>query len=121
MRKRGPETAAFKRAIEEFQCFVASVSVYELLFGISKGGGITDEDKLLALLTSVPFDENEARLAAAIHRDLIQRNAEIGPKDVMIAASCLANGLPLLTANARHFRRVPQLQVIAAEEFVATP
>jgi predicted nucleic acid-binding protein len=98
---------AFRKAIEQFQCFVATVSVYELLFGVAKGGGIADEDKLLALLTSVPFDESEARLAAEIHRDLIRQNSDIGPKDVMIAATCIVNNLSLLTANARHFRRVP--------------
>ena len=121
LRKHQPSVKALKKAIEQFQCFVATVSVYELLFGVAKGGGIADEDKLLALLNSVPFDESEARLAAQIHRDLIRRNADIGPKDVMIAATCIANGLSLLTTNVRHFNRVPQLQVIAAEEFIATP
>ena len=56
-------------------------------------------------------------------REIITRYAELfahlrktknlpGPNDLWIAAAALALGAPVLTRNARDFRRVPDLQVI---------
>ena len=53
-----------------------------------------------------------ARRAAEIEMKL--RTAPIGERDALIAGICLAIGRPLLTANTRHFRRVPGLEVIPA-------
>ncbi|HET9949547.1 MAG TPA: type II toxin-antitoxin system VapC family toxin [Longimicrobiales bacterium] len=37
----------------------------------------------------------------------------IGSNDLWIAAAAIAHDLPLVTRNARHFRRVPSLRVLA--------
>ncbi len=42
------------------------------------------------------------------------RTTPIGERDTLIAGVCLAIGRPLLTANVRHFRRVPGLEVVQA-------
>jgi len=52
-----------------------------------------------------------------LHDALIRRNEDIGVKDVLIAAACLVNDVPLLTSNEHHFRRVPELTVITPSEF----
>ena len=59
-----------------------------------------------------PVSDAAARRAAEIHRLL--RQSPIGDRDTLIAGVCLAIQRPLLTANLRHFRRVPGLEVLAA-------
>jgi predicted nucleic acid-binding protein len=119
-RGRPIETAAFDKALTYPECCVTSIVTYEVLLGVARRKAGTEEREALADLACIPFGQVEAEHAAILHAQLIHLNADIGPKDVMIAATCIANDLPLLTANARHFRRVPQLQVIAADEFIAT-
>jgi predicted nucleic acid-binding protein len=53
-----------------------------------------------------------ARRAADVERKL--RAEPIGERDLLIAGICLAIGRPLLTANIRHFKRVPGLEVVPA-------
>lgn len=59
-----------------------------------------------------------ARRAAVIHDSLIRAGSDIGIKDVLIAAICLEQQLPILTLNERHFRRVSGLRVLTAQEFL---
>jgi tRNA(fMet)-specific endonuclease VapC len=47
-----------------------------------------------------------------VSRDLKGAGLHIGDNDVWIAATALAHGLPLVSLNARHFGRVPGLQVL---------
>ncbi len=120
-RNRPIETEAFEKALKSAECCVTSVVTYELLLGVARRGTSIGESEALQELPCISFGRPEAEQASALHAELIRRNADIGPKDVMIAATCIVNNLSLLTANARHFQRIPQLQVIAAEEFITTP
>jgi predicted nucleic acid-binding protein len=52
---------------------------------------------------------------------LVRENALIGANDLWIAASALEHRLPLLTRNAREFRRVPELEVIDTSAASARP
>jgi tRNA(fMet)-specific endonuclease VapC len=68
---------------------------------------------LLGIMTVLPIDDAVAKRAAVLHAELIRQNQDIGIKDILIAATCLEHGVPILTANERHFSRVPGLEVIA--------
>jgi tRNA(fMet)-specific endonuclease VapC len=57
-------------------------------------------------------DQETALLYAGIARDLRARGRLIGVNDLWIAATSLRHGLPLVTSNVDHFRRVPGLEVI---------
>lgn len=46
-------------------------------------------------------------------RHLQQNGLLIGTNDLWIAATGLAHGMAVVTANAEHFRRVPGLEVLA--------
>ena len=43
----------------------------------------------------------------------------IGTHDILIAAICLANGLPLYTKNVIHFSKIEDLQVLSPEEILS--
>ena len=53
----------------------------------------------------------EVRQAARIRATLEQRGEPIGPIDVLIAGTALAQTAVLVTRNVREFERVPGLQV----------
>jgi predicted nucleic acid-binding protein len=61
--------------------------------------------------TVIEITEPIAWLASRISRDLDRRGLPIGDNDLWIAATALAYRLPLVSRNARHFTRVPGLQI----------
>ena len=52
-----------------------------------------------------------ARAHAQLRADLRQAGALIGPHDLWLAATCVAHGLTMVTANVREFSRVPGLDL----------
>ncbi len=119
LKDREPGATAVEHAIQTYVCHVTVVTVYELLFGVARARKHIGEEALLGVMTVAPFDDAAARRAAKLHDDLIRRNLDIGVKDVIIAAICLQQSLPLLTINERHFRRVPGLTVFTPQTFLA--
>ncbi len=119
LKDRQPSASAVRRAIQERVCHITTISVYELLFGLARSRKRIGEEDLLSLMSIAAFDEPAARRAANLHADLIQRNQDIGVKDVLIAAICLEKSLPILTTNDRHFGRVPELQVLTPNALLA--
>jgi predicted nucleic acid-binding protein len=63
-------------------------------------------------------DAAAAREAGRIFRELEDQGQRVGAMDCLIAAVALRRGLPLLTSNAEHYRRIqrvrPQLQLVEA-------
>lgn len=118
LKGREPGAAAVERAVKDAACYITSITVYELLFGVARAQKQIGEQELLGLMIILPFDELAARRAATLHDDLIRRNQEIGVKDVLIAAICLEHDLPILTLNDRHFNRAPGLAVLTPELFL---
>ena len=49
------------------------------------------------------------------NRDLAANGQLIGGNDLWIAATSLAHGMPLVTRNGDHFKRVPGLEVIIGD------
>ena len=62
-------------------------------------------------MTTVPFGRPEAAAAARVRADLEAEGRPIGPYDVLIAGTALAQGAVLVTRNVREFNRVRGLAV----------
>ena len=60
----------------------------------------------------LPVDEDVALLYGALARELRERGTPIGSNDLWIAATSLRHELPLVTADASAFSRIPRLQVL---------
>ena len=94
---------------------ISVVSVAEVLTGFEKAPGQTIAEQrfqeLLAAVTVLPFELEDARVAAKIRAILEQAGFKIGPYDLQIAGQALRRGLTLVTHNVRHFKRVPGLAV----------
>lgn len=118
LKGREPGATAVERVVRELDCFVTTITTYELLFGVARAGRQIGEETLLGVMQRLSLDDRAARRAAQLHDELIRRNEDIGIKDVLIAAICLEHDLPLFTLNERHFRRVPGLKVLTPAEIL---
>jgi tRNA(fMet)-specific endonuclease VapC len=91
-----------------------AVNVYELYRGCRSED---ERERLRMALRGVrvyPLSDQAARRAAEVDRELTRRGRGIGERDTLVAGVALATGLPVLTANVKHFRRVAGLRVVKA-------
>ena len=111
----GELVARLSRVPPEHQ-FTSSITLGELMYGahrLTERTGILlqkIEDLLLPNLPVLPFDAAAARRYGEIRAGLERLGIPIGDADVRIAAIALSRGLKVVTANERHFRRVPGLE-----------
>jgi tRNA(fMet)-specific endonuclease VapC len=95
---------------------VPSIVVYELEVGIAKSTSPQKRTQqlktFLSAVTILPFAEAEAKSAAFIRADLEKQGQPIGPYNVLIAATTLANNATLVTRNTNEFARVQNLQIV---------
>ncbi|MEA3340565.1 MAG: type II toxin-antitoxin system VapC family toxin [Chloroflexota bacterium] len=119
LKGREPGASAVEIVAKEYACCVASITAYELLFGVARAKKEIGEQALLGIMTILALSGAAARRAANLHADLVSRNQDIGIKDVFIAAICLEHAIPILTANERHFSRVRGLRVITPSQLVS--
>lgn len=87
----------------------------ELLYGAFRSSRREENLQTLAILfqtfRSVPFEDRAAEEYGRLRATLAERGTPIGPNDLLIAATALAQGLIVVTHNIREFGRVPSLKI----------
>ena len=98
---------------------ISVITTSEFLHGVHRVAGDAERlrreafvERLLASIEAVPITETVARVHARIGAALQQAGTPIPPHDLWIAATALSHGMPVATANARDFGRVPGLMVV---------
>lgn len=95
---------------------IPSIVLYEIESGIMLSSSPQKRrhalEALLQVVSILPFDENAARAAAEARASLQKIGALIGPLDLLIAGTALANAAVLVTHNAQEFERIPHLRVV---------
>jgi tRNA(fMet)-specific endonuclease VapC len=98
---------------------ISVITVSELLHGVHRAAPdhvrIRRQvvvEALLGAIEQLPITSRIARLHAQIWAELQAKGEIIGAHDLWIAATALAHGLALATANANEFKRVPALEVL---------
>lgn len=106
------------REQEEF--FLSVITASELLHGVyrAQDTGIRTRrsafvEGVLERFPMLPVDLAVARAHAQLWAGLMEKGRVIGPHDLWLAATCLAYGLTMVTANVAEFERVPGLAVEA--------
>ena len=84
----------------------------ELAAGVSPSDRARWED-LIARFHLLAVTQEVCWRYGTTYRYLRQQGLLIGANDLWIAASALAHGLPVVTQNVDHYRRVPGLEVVA--------
>ena len=115
-KNRRPESvlARLRQCRPEDVC-ISAVTMAELEYGVSKSS--RPEQNRLALMMFLsgikvlPFDGEAAREYGDIRENLSKKGTIIGGNDLLIAAHARAEGLILVTNNAREFERVEGLRV----------
>ena len=67
---------------------------------------------ILPVVKVIHFDLDCAHVCGRIQADLMARGIPIESADVQIAATALRYRLALVTANIRHFNRIPDLTLV---------
>jgi predicted nucleic acid-binding protein len=110
------ESHVAQRQEEEF--FLSVITASELLHGVYRAVQPEVRTKrsafveaILARFPLLPVDIATARAHAQIWAALAAAGQMIGPHDLWLAATCMAYGFTMVTANIREFARVPGLTV----------
>jgi tRNA(fMet)-specific endonuclease VapC len=115
----GPHVA--RHADEE--SFLSVITASELLHGVHRAARPDVRARRSAFVEGIlqrfpllSVDLACARAHAQIWAELRQAGTIIGPHDLWLAATCVAHGLTMVTANIREFEHVPGLAVDAWSE-----
>lgn len=97
------------------QQFTTAVTLGELLYGAATRGSATLTHKVRELISGallvLPFDDRAAGVYGPLRARLESEGRRLDEPDLRIASIALSRGLVVVTANVRHFGRVPDLKV----------
>lgn len=65
----------------------------------------------------LPINYKVSKLFGKIRADLKEKGHIIEDFDILIAASCIENNLPIITLNRKHFDRINGLEVYTPDDF----
>ncbi len=111
---QGPIARKIEGVGEDAICTSIIVAA-ELRFGAKKRGleELTRRvNAVLNALAILPFVTPADDIYAAIRAYLEEKGTPIGPNDLLIAASAIAQNCILVTKNTREFSRVPGLAIV---------
>ena len=115
MRGKLPTVYEAMRASDPSLFAVPAIVVAELRYGIERSAQPVKNrlitERFLAPFAIVAFDGNCASAYAAIRNQLREEALTIGPNDLLIAATAMANQASLVTSNVREFKRVRGLRL----------
>ncbi len=96
---------------------IAAITASELLHGVHRasedhrGRREAFVEAVLAAFPTLSFDLLVARAHARLWAGLASSGAEVGAHDRLVAATAMAAGWRVGTANIRHFKRIPGLEM----------
>ena len=94
---------------------IPSIVIFELEVGIAKSTSphkrIKQLHELVSLVNIIPFGENEAKVSAGIRAKLEKQGTPIGPYDLLIGGTAMANQAILVSRNTSEFERIKKLQL----------
>ena len=108
-----------ERFAEHGDAFISSVTASELLVGVERLKGKESircgsfVEKILENIPVIGFSLHEARIYTRLWMVFLSRKSKgPGTHDLQIAATAIANGMPLLTSNIKDFKKIPGLELL---------
>lgn len=97
---------------------IAAITASELLHGVHRASAEHRArreifvEAVLAAFPTLPFTLLCARAHARLWANLASAGDDIGPHDRIVAATAIASGWRVATANIKHFGRIPGLTLV---------
>lgn len=85
-------------------CQISIITLYEFIRG--KADPTLAKGLLEEIFDVVPLDNRVVSTATEIWRELRGLDVSLDDRDLLIGATAIANGVPLLTRNVRHYDRL---------------
>jgi tRNA(fMet)-specific endonuclease VapC len=103
-------------SIPSASLYTASICVMELRYGVLRRGNPSDlwskiEKSILSKVRILNFYYKDALKAGEVLSELHSIGQPVGIEDVMIGSIALSNGLVVVSANTKHFSRIPDLKL----------
>ena len=97
-----------------------SVNAFEIWLGAhlapKKAELVRDTEDFFGQLEVVTFDYGSSVEAGRVLADLRKRGEAIEIRDLFVGCVCKVSGMPLVTRNLKHYRRVHGLKVLTPEQ-----
>jgi predicted nucleic acid-binding protein len=90
---------------------ISSITYYEIYSGATIQQ-IPFWQSVLNRTQILDFNKATAQVAVTINNELKRKSQQIDIADLFIAATALANNLPLATLNHKHFERIGKLSIV---------
>jgi len=111
-RSKNKEGTLLTKLDEQSQTlYVSAIAKYEVLAGAHERD-MSEWYHLFDNVIVLAFDDVTIDFARKIYRQLKHENKLIDTSDILIAATAMANDLPLATLNQNHFERIRGLQMV---------
>jgi predicted nucleic acid-binding protein len=108
------------RQIGEREVALSAITVAELVHGIYRANTVERRDRRRAFLDELkatvpvyPVTAKTAELVGKISGEAAAKGITIPFDDLLIGASAIEQGYAVATLNARHFRKIPGLTLVA--------
>jgi tRNA(fMet)-specific endonuclease VapC len=114
--KGQPGVLARIKATAPQQIAVSTITRMEVDYGLALNAARARTlapllDVFFSSITTLPFEEQDARATASIRAALRIRGQPVGAYDALIAGTALARGLVVVTSNLGEFARISGLRV----------
>jgi predicted nucleic acid-binding protein len=97
-----------------------SVNAFEIWLGAylapKKAELVRDTEDFFGQLEVVNFSYDSSVEAGRVLADLRRRGESIEIRDLFVGCVCKVSGMPLITRNLKHYRRVRGLKVLTPEQ-----
>lgn len=95
----------------QFNFSISLITYYEIYVGAT-ASQYDFWQKCLGNISVISLDEKIADVAVSINHFLKQKKCQIPIADLFIAATAIANNLPISTLNIKHFERIDNLKIV---------
>ncbi len=111
LRKKNKRNSALWKIRENNECFMSSVTLFELQCGSKTEKHSEDIEKLRKWIKIIPFDDDISEISSIIYQQLKRNHSLIEFRDIFIAATAIADNLCVATLNTNHFERVKDISL----------
>ena len=113
-----PGAETMSKLISGQEVALTSISVFELYAGIEGKRRLSQIETLIQGVTILPLDVIEAVIAGRIYTQLKSKGQLVGTHDILIAATCVANRIPLYTKNVAHFSKIEDILILTNNDIL---